>query len=152
MLKIRLCLIKKQHQCWLTIAASSLAWNFLQMDGSSSVLIGIIKFVLLWFPRIHWMGLTRYKLFAWVILRSGDSTVRLWDVTLGSLLDTCEIGAKAELSATDRIEEEPCHAVTDLCTCPNGTSIALAVQRQVPEYSQLFRLEPGRFPDSFSWF
>ncbi|XP_056162760.1 uncharacterized protein LOC130136679 isoform X2 [Syzygium oleosum] len=25
---------------------------------------------------------------------SGDSTVRLWDVTLGSLLDTCEIGAK----------------------------------------------------------
>ncbi|XP_056162714.1 uncharacterized protein LOC130136641 [Syzygium oleosum] len=59
---------------------------------------------------------------------SGDSTVRLWDVTLGSLLDTCEIGAKAELSATDGIEEEPCHAVTDLCTCPNGTSIALAVQ------------------------
>ncbi|XP_056162761.1 uncharacterized protein LOC130136679 isoform X3 [Syzygium oleosum] len=68
MLKIRLCLIKKQHQCWLTIAASSLAWNFLQMDGSLSVLIGIIKFVLLWFPRIHWMGLTRDKLFAWVIL------------------------------------------------------------------------------------
>ncbi|KAI6678999.1 hypothetical protein NL676_039795 [Syzygium grande] len=108
----------------------------------------IIKFVLLWFPRIHWMGLTRYKLVAWVILNmypaltsfvpqiihmglvsgSGDSTVRLWDVTLGSLLDTCEIGAKAELSATDGIEEEPCHAVTDLCTCPNGTSIALAVQ------------------------
>ncbi|KAI6674769.1 hypothetical protein NL676_002675 [Syzygium grande] len=59
---------------------------------------------------------------------SGDSSVRLWDVTSGSLLDTCGIGAKVELSATDGIEEEPCHAVTDLCTCPNGTSIALAVQ------------------------
>lgn len=59
---------------------------------------------------------------------SGDSTVRLWDVTSGSLLDTCEIGAKAELSVTDGLEEEPCHAITDLCTCSNGTSIALAVQ------------------------
>ncbi|XP_030545936.1 tRNA (guanine-N(7)-)-methyltransferase non-catalytic subunit wdr4 isoform X2 [Rhodamnia argentea] len=63
-----------------------------------------------------------------LISGSGDSTVRLWDVTLGSLLDTCEIGSKAELSATDGIEEDPCHAVTDLCTCPNGTSVALAVQ------------------------
>ncbi|KAK7843915.1 trna (guanine-n(7)-)-methyltransferase non-catalytic subunit wdr4 [Quercus suber] len=50
---------------------------------------------------------------------SGDSTVRLWDISSGSLLDTCEVGAKAELLESNGKEEECNLAVTDLCTFPD---------------------------------
>ncbi|KAL4602955.1 uncharacterized protein LOC142613896 [Castanea sativa] len=59
---------------------------------------------------------------------SGDSTVRLWDISSGSLLDTCEVGAKAELLESNGKEEECNLAVTDLCTFPDGTLIAVAAQ------------------------
>ncbi|XP_050263596.1 uncharacterized protein LOC126707905 isoform X2 [Quercus robur] len=59
---------------------------------------------------------------------SGDSTVRLWDISSGSLLDTCEVGAKAELLESNGKEEECNLAVTDLCTFPDGTLIAVATQ------------------------
>ncbi|KAM6541267.1 hypothetical protein CsatB_005714 [Cannabis sativa] len=66
---------------------------------------------------------------------SGDSTVRLWDIPSGSLLNTCEIGEKAGLLESNDGETECCSAVTDLCTSLDGSLVAVAVQRQVPEYS-----------------
>ncbi|KAK6141378.1 hypothetical protein DH2020_024869 [Rehmannia glutinosa] len=51
---------------------------------------------------------------------SGDSTVRLWDYASGSLLDTCDVGAK---------DEEIIPAVTDLCTTSDGSLVAVAIQR-----------------------
>ncbi|KAF4348258.1 hypothetical protein G4B88_002659 [Cannabis sativa] len=68
---------------------------------------------------------------------SGDSTVRLWDIPSGSLLNTCEIGEKAGLLESNDGETECCSAVTDLCTSLDGSLVAVAVQRQVPEYSLL---------------
>ncbi|PRQ26070.1 putative transcription factor WD40-like family [Rosa chinensis] len=59
---------------------------------------------------------------------SGDSTVRLWDISSGSLLDTCDIRDKAGPSEFKGIEEECCSAVTDLCTIPDSTLVAVAVQ------------------------
>ncbi|KAL5561703.1 hypothetical protein UlMin_031450 [Ulmus minor] len=59
---------------------------------------------------------------------SGDSTVRLWDIVSGSLLDTCEVGEKAGLLESNGKEEECYSAVTDLCTNPDGTLVAVAVQ------------------------
>ncbi|RXI02773.1 hypothetical protein DVH24_002851 [Malus domestica] len=57
---------------------------------------------------------------------SGDST----DISSGSLLNTCNIREKAGLLESNGIEE--CHgAVTDLCTIPDSTLVAVAVQRQV---------------------
>lgn len=59
---------------------------------------------------------------------SGDSTVRLWDISSGSLLDTCDIREKAGPLEFIGIEEECCAAVTDLCTILDSTLVAVAVQ------------------------
>ncbi|KAK4775163.1 hypothetical protein SAY86_010098 [Trapa natans] len=59
---------------------------------------------------------------------SGDSTVRLWDITTGSLLDTCEVGAKAGLLESNEKEEGNFYAVTDLSAVPECTTIAVAIQ------------------------
>ncbi|XP_030487012.1 uncharacterized protein LOC115703913 [Cannabis sativa] len=59
---------------------------------------------------------------------SGDSTVRLWDIPSGSLLNTCEIGEKAGLLESNDGETECCSAVTDLCTSLDGSLVAVAVQ------------------------
>ncbi|KAM1057912.1 hypothetical protein COP1_031222 [Malus domestica] len=57
---------------------------------------------------------------------SGDST----NISSGSLLNTCNIREKAGLLESNGIEK--CHgAVTDLCTIPDSTLVAVAVQTQV---------------------
>ncbi|XP_065861126.1 uncharacterized protein [Euphorbia lathyris] len=58
---------------------------------------------------------------------SGDSTVRLWDITSGTLLDTCEVGARAELLESSG-SDEACSTVTDLCTIADSSLIAVAIQ------------------------
>ncbi|WCJ21559.1 tRNA (guanine-N(7)-)-methyltransferase non-catalytic subunit wdr4 [Euphorbia peplus] len=58
---------------------------------------------------------------------SGDSTVRLWDITSGSLLDTCEVGARAELVESSG-SDEAFSTVIDLCTIAGGSLIAVAIQ------------------------
>ncbi|XWS76381.1 hypothetical protein CRYUN_Cryun01aG0171400 [Craigia yunnanensis] len=57
----------------------------------------------------------------------GDSTVRMWDIISGSLLDTCEVGAKAGQLNSDSIEGN-CSTVTDICTIPDCTLVAVAIQ------------------------
>ncbi|GMI69356.1 tRNA modification 82 [Hibiscus trionum] len=57
----------------------------------------------------------------------GDSTVRMWDVISGTLLDTCEVGAKVEQVESDATEGK-CSTVTDICTIPDCTLIAVAIQ------------------------
>ncbi|XP_041018737.1 tRNA (guanine-N(7)-)-methyltransferase non-catalytic subunit wdr4-like [Juglans microcarpa x Juglans regia] len=59
---------------------------------------------------------------------SGDSTVRLWNISSGSLLDTCEVEVKAGLLESNRRGEECNSAITDLCTIPDCTMIAVAIQ------------------------
>lgn len=59
---------------------------------------------------------------------SGDSTVRLWDISSGSLLDTYEVAEKAGLLESNGTGEECNPAITDLCTFPDGTLIAVATQ------------------------
>ncbi|KAF5462663.1 hypothetical protein F2P56_018651 [Juglans regia] len=59
---------------------------------------------------------------------SGDSTVRLWNVSSGSLLHTCEVDVQAGLLESNGRGEESNSAVTDLCTIPDGTMIAVAIQ------------------------
>lgn len=61
---------------------------------------------------------------------SGDSTVRLWDITSGSLLHTCEVGAEAGLLECNGREEQSHPAVTDICATPDDSLIAVAIQRQ----------------------
>ncbi|KAK9281044.1 hypothetical protein L1049_003936 [Liquidambar formosana] len=61
---------------------------------------------------------------------SGDSTVRLWDITSGSLLHTCEVGAEAGLLESNGREGQCYPAITDLCATPDCTLIAVAIQRQ----------------------
>ncbi|KAF3612227.1 hypothetical protein DY000_02044284 [Brassica cretica] len=61
---------------------------------------------------------------------SGDSTVRLWDVTSGSLLNTCEVSTMA--GHLESNESEPMQVtVTDICAIPNSSSAAVSIQRQV---------------------
>ncbi|KAM0998188.1 hypothetical protein ACFX13_008089 [Malus domestica] len=73
---------------------------------------------------------TQECLQGFLVSGSGDSTVRLWDISSGSLLNTCDIREKAGLLESKGIEE--CYgAVTDLCTIPDSTLVAVAVQRQV---------------------
>ncbi|KAH9785801.1 tRNA (guanine-N(7)-)-methyltransferase non-catalytic subunit [Citrus sinensis] len=78
----------------------------------------------------------------YLVSGSGDSTVRLWDIISGSLLDTCEVGAKSvpqdhKYSKLSRRHlefdgsDEGYSTVTDLCTIPNSTLVAVAIQRQV---------------------
>ncbi|XVF32550.1 hypothetical protein REPUB_Repub17cG0092000 [Reevesia pubescens] len=57
----------------------------------------------------------------------GDSTVRMWDIISASLLDTCEVGAKAGQLESDASEGN-CSTVTDICTIPDCTLIAVAIQ------------------------
>lgn len=58
----------------------------------------------------------------------GDSTVRLWDFASGSLLDTCEVGAKAGLLQSNGREEDIQPAITDLCASSDGSFVAVAIQ------------------------
>ncbi|KAK6164655.1 hypothetical protein DH2020_001519 [Rehmannia glutinosa] len=60
---------------------------------------------------------------------SGDSTVRLWDYASGTLLDTCDVGAKAGLLNSNQGQEEMVPAVTDLCAASDGSLVAVAIQR-----------------------
>ncbi|CAF2308943.1 unnamed protein product [Brassica napus] len=61
---------------------------------------------------------------------SGDSTVRLWDVTSGSLLNTCEVSTMA--GHLESNESKPVQVtVTDICAIPNSSSAAVSIQRQV---------------------
>ncbi|KAG5246227.1 tRNA (guanine-N(7)-)-methyltransferase non-catalytic [Salix suchowensis] len=57
----------------------------------------------------------------------GDSTVRLWDIKPGTLLDTCEFGSKAGI-VDYKGNEVSCSTVTDLCTIPGSNVVAVAVQ------------------------
>ncbi|OMP05085.1 hypothetical protein COLO4_09064 [Corchorus olitorius] len=57
----------------------------------------------------------------------GDSTVRMWDIISGSLLDTCDVGAKAGHLKTDASEANY-STITDICTIPDCTLIAVAFQ------------------------
>ncbi|XP_022758260.1 tRNA (guanine-N(7)-)-methyltransferase non-catalytic subunit wdr4 isoform X2 [Durio zibethinus] len=57
----------------------------------------------------------------------GDSSVRMWDIISGSLLDTCEVGAKTGQLESDASEGN-FSTVTDICTIPNCTLIAAAIQ------------------------
>ncbi|KAH7864111.1 hypothetical protein Vadar_025914 [Vaccinium darrowii] len=62
---------------------------------------------------------------------SGDSTVRLWDITSGSLLDTCEVGAEAGsqgFQLSNGKEDECCPAITDLCAIPICSLVAVVIQ------------------------
>ncbi|GFY98805.1 transducin/WD40 repeat-like superfamily protein [Actinidia rufa] len=61
---------------------------------------------------------------------SGDSTVRLWHIASGSLLDTCEVSAEAGLVESNGKEDECCFAITDLCAIPSSSLVAVAIQGQ----------------------
>ncbi|KAA3463109.1 tRNA (guanine-N(7)-)-methyltransferase non-catalytic subunit wdr4 [Gossypium australe] len=56
----------------------------------------------------------------------GDSTVRMWDIISGSLLDTCAVGAKAQFESDTT--EGNCSTVTDICTIPGCTLVTVAIQ------------------------
>ncbi|CAN4113674.1 unnamed protein product [Withania somnifera] len=63
----------------------------------------------------------------WYLLSGGgDSTVRLWDFTCGSLLDTCHVGETVLLQSKEGINDSLL-AVTDLCATPGGSLIAVAI-------------------------
>ncbi|KFK42671.1 hypothetical protein AALP_AA1G024800 [Arabis alpina] len=59
---------------------------------------------------------------------SGDSTVRLWDITSGSLLDTCEVSTMAGHLVSNETEPLAQVTVTDICTIPNSSFAAVAIQ------------------------
>ncbi|CAN8311075.1 unnamed protein product [Cochlearia groenlandica] len=59
---------------------------------------------------------------------SGDSTVRLWDITSGSLLDTCEVSNMAGHLESNESEPLAQVTVTDICTIPNSSLAAVAIQ------------------------
>ncbi|XP_058086715.1 uncharacterized protein LOC131233894 isoform X2 [Magnolia sinica] len=61
------------------------------------------------------------------ITKSLHLQVRLWDFISGRLLDTCQVGAKAELLESNG-GEEFYPAVTDLHASSNGSLIAVAIQ------------------------
>ncbi|KAF3494020.1 hypothetical protein DY000_02051784 [Brassica cretica] len=61
---------------------------------------------------------------------SGDSSVRLWDITSGSLLDTCDVSPTVKHLESN--ESEPTQVtVTDMCALPNSSLAAVSIQRQV---------------------
>ncbi|CAH8283657.1 unnamed protein product [Eruca vesicaria subsp. sativa] len=58
---------------------------------------------------------------------SGDSSVRLWDITSGSLLDTCDVSPT--VNHLESNESEPAQVtVTDICALPNSSVAAVAIQ------------------------
>ncbi|KAF8044844.1 hypothetical protein N665_6387s0002 [Sinapis alba] len=58
---------------------------------------------------------------------SGDSSVRLWDITSGSLLDTCDVSPTVKHLESN--ESEPTQVtVTDICTLPNSSLTAVSIQ------------------------
>ncbi|KAG7591022.1 WD40 repeat [Arabidopsis thaliana x Arabidopsis arenosa] len=59
---------------------------------------------------------------------SGDSTVRLWDITSGSLLDTCEVSTVAGHLESNESESPTQVTVTDICAIPNSSLAAVAIQ------------------------
>ncbi|EOA40502.1 hypothetical protein CARUB_v10009228mg [Capsella rubella] len=59
---------------------------------------------------------------------SGDSTVRLWDIKSGSLLDTCEVSILAGHGESNESESLAQVTVTDICTIPNYAFAAVAIQ------------------------
>ncbi|KAL1216546.1 WD repeat-containing protein VIP3 [Cardamine amara subsp. amara] len=59
---------------------------------------------------------------------SGDSTVRLWDISSGSLLDTCEVSTVAGHLESNESEPPAQTTVTDICTLPNSSLAAVAIQ------------------------
>uniref|UniRef100_A0A1J3FI06 tRNA (guanine-N(7)-)-methyltransferase non-catalytic subunit n=1 Tax=Noccaea caerulescens TaxID=107243 RepID=A0A1J3FI06_NOCCA len=59
---------------------------------------------------------------------SGDSTVRLWDITFGSLLDTCDVSTMAGHLESSESEPPSQVTVTDICTIPNSSLAAVAIQ------------------------
>ncbi|XP_071698792.1 uncharacterized protein [Rutidosis leptorrhynchoides] len=63
----------------------------------------------------------------YLVSGSGDSTVRLWDLTSGSLLHTCEVGLQVGHQQAN-VTEIDNYVVTDLCATPDGSSIYVAVQ------------------------
>ncbi|MCD7468422.1 hypothetical protein HAX54_006591, partial [Datura stramonium] len=64
----------------------------------------------------------------WYLLSGGgDSTVRLWYFTCGSLLDTCHVGETGLLQSKEGIDDSLL-AVTDLCATPGGSLIAVTIQ------------------------
>ncbi|KAL6564378.1 hypothetical protein OROMI_015828 [Orobanche minor] len=63
-----------------------------------------------------------------LISGSGDSTVRLWDYTSGSLFDTCDVGAKAGLLNSNQEQHDILPAVTDLCATSDHSLVAVAIQ------------------------
>ncbi|XP_059297953.1 uncharacterized protein LOC132050620 isoform X1 [Lycium ferocissimum] len=65
----------------------------------------------------------------WYLLSGGgDSTVRLWDFSCGSLLDTCHVGSETGLLQSEERMDDSLLAVTDLCATPGGSLIAVAIQ------------------------
>ncbi|KAJ7977370.1 tRNA (guanine-N(7)-)-methyltransferase non-catalytic subunit [Quillaja saponaria] len=65
---------------------------------------------------------------SFLVSGSGDSTVRLWDISSGDLLDNCEVGIKAGLLESNGSTEQHDHAVTDICTIQDGVLLAVAIQ------------------------
>ncbi|WZZ23395.1 hypothetical protein YC2023_006796 [Brassica napus] len=60
---------------------------------------------------------------------SDDSTVRLWDISSGSLLHTCDISTMAEYIEVNESEPPAQVKVTDMCTIPNSSLAIVAIQR-----------------------
>ncbi|KAK9083813.1 hypothetical protein Scep_030284 [Stephania cephalantha] len=79
---------------------------------------------------VSFIGTSEYPQ-GFLLSGGGDSTVRLWDFTSGTLLDTCEVGAQAGILGSNGDEGPCCHAVTDICASPDGSLVAVAIQRQV---------------------
>uniref|UniRef100_A0A7N0SYE8 tRNA (guanine-N(7)-)-methyltransferase non-catalytic subunit n=1 Tax=Kalanchoe fedtschenkoi TaxID=63787 RepID=A0A7N0SYE8_KALFE len=65
-----------------------------------------------------------------IVSGSGDSTVRLWDISSGKLLYTCAAGAEAGLLESDGKAEPdtPLAPITDVCSSFDGTLVAVAIQ------------------------
>ncbi|KAJ0236216.1 hypothetical protein HA466_0261980 [Hirschfeldia incana] len=58
---------------------------------------------------------------------SGDSSVRLWDITSGSLLDTCDVSPMVKHSESNESELTQV-TVTDICAISNSSLAAVSIQ------------------------
>ncbi|CAH8383881.1 unnamed protein product [Eruca vesicaria subsp. sativa] len=59
---------------------------------------------------------------------SEDTTVRLWDISSGSLLHTCDISTMGEYTESNESEPPGQVTITDMCTIPNSTLAIVAIQ------------------------